>query len=175
MLMPIEKVQKETNRIALVLPENYLWALNKRPDLVEQVVNGVGSETHWSYHLTPDTIWGLNINPVSHGHDWMYIFPMRFACVADGLAWKRLADHWFDLNVRRMIEDHGGIFEPFRESRLENIYSPALGAAGSEAFWANKELPPDYESYYRTRPACDPELMELYRNIQRQILNKEEK
>lgn len=174
MLMSIEKVQKETERVGFSLPDDYLWALRNRPDLVEKIVNGVGSETSWTYHLTPDTIWGLNINPESHPHDWMYTFPLYFPSVADGLAWKQLADHYFDLNVRRAIEDFGGFFELFRKSRLNNLYKPALGAAGSVAFWANKELPPDYECYYRLRPDCDPERMDLYRKVQRQILNKEE-
>ena len=166
MIMNIEKVAAEHNRLGLRAPAIYNWMLENRPDLVERTTNGVGSETSWTYHLTPDTVWLLNINPSSHIHDDMYTFPLFFASVADGLAWKRLADHWFDLNVREQIKDCGGIFEPLRLSRLENLYEPALGAAGSKAFWANKPLPPDYEFFYRERPPCDPKLMELYREIE---------
>jgi len=171
MLMEIGKVQAETLRLALNIAPDYKWALSHRPDLVEQVANGVGSETSISYHVTPDTVWGLNINPGSHCHDWMYTFPMYFPSVADGLAWKQLSDHWFDLNVDLQIKDYAGWFESFRYRR-NNIYEMCLAGAGSDAFWIDKQLPPDFEIYYSDRPECDPEKMELYRSIEYQISNK---
>jgi len=156
MKMAIGKVKDETLRLKLIVADDYRIALMERPDLVDEIANGVGSETEgWLFHLTPDTNWGMNINPVSHNHDWMYTFPLSFKSVAEGLAYKLLADHWFDLNHGVMIADGAAILNNVRTCRRKE-YNELLSMGGSEAFWADKPLPPDYDYYYSERPQCNP-------------------
>jgi len=169
MELPIKKVVEETNRLKLNAPEWYYKVLNNAPELIDKIANGVGSETSWTYHLTPDTIWGLNINPTSHAHDYMYSIPYKFKSVAQGLAWKRLADHYFDINCRIQIKDYAGWLESWRYDRVDK-YNIALNIGGSEAFWINKELPKDYDKYYSTSPINDVKIIQMYKDILAQII-----
>ena len=169
MKMNIAKVAEITTRLQLQAPPEYLKMLKTKPDIVDSVVNGVGSESEGIfYHLTPDTNWLMNINPVSHPHDWMYTFPLYFPSVAEGLAWKRLADHWFDLNHAAMINDGSSWLKTVRNLRRDE-YNLALDAGGSEAFWCNKMLPPDFGYYYSALPLMNDKQMEQYRLIEAEI------
>lgn len=169
MKMAIAKVQAITFRLQLQAPPEYLTLLREKPKIIDEVTNGVGSESEgFFYHLTPDTNWLMNINPVSHAHDWMYTFPLYFPSVAEGLAWKRLADHWFDLNHKVMIDDGKEILRGVRYLRRDE-YNMLLDAGGSEAFWCNKVLPPDFGYYYSKLPPMDDRQMEKYRLIEREI------
>ncbi|MDD5697663.1 MAG: hypothetical protein PHH77_03515 [Victivallaceae bacterium] len=176
MKMQISKVVAETKRLNLRIPYSYQLALYHRPELIDQVANGVGSETNeLIYHLTPDTVWGLNINPVSHIHDWMYTFPMVFSGVAEGLVRLRLADHWFDLNCECLFKDAGGWFKRFRMTRLDE-YKVALNVGGSEAFWTNKPhelLPGNYLDYYRAMPEIDASAVAKYRQVWNEVVDIE--
>lgn len=165
MKMAIDKVQRETFRLRLQTPPEYLAALSQRPDIVNAVANGVGSETSWTYHITPDTVWGLNINPTSHIHDWMYTFPLYFPSVAAGLTWKLHADHWFDINGHIQVADGICLLRPFRRRRI-NTYTIILSAGGTEAFWEHKPLPPDWNQYYTARPACDMATVRKFMEIE---------
>lgn len=168
MKMPIQKVKTETLRLKLHCPPDYLAMLVEAPEIVDEVTNGVGSETHWTYHITPDTVWGLNINPTSHAHDWMYTFPLVFPTVAAGLAWKLLADRYFKLNGQLQIDDGFCLLRKPRRARI-NTYSTLLNASGTEAFWANKPLPPDFDRYYSTRPSYDEQKVSRYMEIETTI------
>lgn len=153
--MAIAKVRSETARLRLIVPDDYRMALVERPDLVDEIANGVGSETEgFFFHLTPDTNWGMNINPVSHPHDWMYTFPLVFKTVAEGLAHKRLADHWFKLNHETMIADGIAMLRSPRRSRAAK-YDKLLALGGDAAFWADKPLPEDFGYYYDVTPVYD--------------------
>lgn len=168
MKMAIAKVKSETLRLSLQCPAEYLAVLTRRPDIIDMVANGVGSETSWTYHITPDTVWGLNINPTSHPHDWMYTFPMYFPSVALGLAWKHLADRYFDLNGHIQVADGLCLLRPMRRARINN-YTIILSAGGSEAFWAHKPLPPDYDDFYCKRPDYDPATVKKFLAIEQEI------
>ena len=169
MKMNIAKVAEITTRLQFHAPPEYLALLKAAPEIIDAVANGVGSESEGIfYHLTPDTNWGMNINPVSHPHDWMYTFPLTFKSVAEGLAWKRLADHWFDLNHATMINDGSSWLKVVRNLRRDE-YNLALAAGGSEAFWCNKPLPQDYYYYYSGLPLMDDKQMEKYRLIEQEI------
>jgi hypothetical protein len=170
MKMEIERVVYETNCLGLICPDWYLVALNSKPDLIDSLANGCGSETSWTYHLVPDTIWGLNINPSTHIHDLLYTFPFQFETVAQGLAWKRKADYQFYMNVRKQINDYGGWFKKCRLSRLKK-YMFALDCGGSEAFWANKKLPDDFFDYYENRPEFDNDVFIRYKEVWNEICN----
>jgi hypothetical protein len=159
---PIQEIVKITNRLQLYAPEWYYDALNKAPEIIDNLTNGVGSETHWSYHLIPDTNWFLNMCPVSHPHDMMYSMPLEFNSVVEGLAWKRLADYWFELNGIILIDSACSWLNRPRKSRL-NKYIIGLNIGGSEAFWANKILPPDYDNYYSNKPKFNEETYSFYK------------
>ena len=167
-MMDISQVVYITNRLQLKAPYWYYKALNKKPELIEKIANGVGSETHWSYCFIPNTNWGLNMCPIAHPHDSVFTFPLKFKSVAEGLAWERLANYWFDLNGQILIKDAGGWFESFRLSRLKK-YNIALEIGGTEAFWVNKILPPDYDKYYAKRPVNNPETFEMYKQVWQEI------
>lgn len=166
----ISKVVAKTFKLNLIASDWYLNALQKAPELIDKIANGVGSETNWLlYHMTPDTIYLLNINASSHIHDVDgYTYPYEFKSVAEGLAHKRRADYIFYLNVTKMIENYGGWFKSARKSRLKK-YMFALEAGGSEAFWVNKILPPNYDYYYDTKPVNDPELFSMYKKTWQEI------
>ncbi|MEI8244346.1 MAG: hypothetical protein WCI51_00865 [Lentisphaerota bacterium] len=169
MKMKIALVAEITFRLELEAPPEYLKLLKSNPEIIDAVANGVGSESEGIfYHLTPDTNWLMNINPVSHAHDWMYTFPLRFNSVAEGLAWKRLADHWFDLNHKVMIDDGKAFLRGVRNERRTE-YNILLDAGGSEAFWCNKMLPPDFEYYYSTLPPMNDVQMGKFRLIEEKI------
>jgi len=168
MKMAIEKVRAETLRLKLHCPPGYLAVLDRRPDVVDHVANGVGSETSWTYHITPDTVWGLNINPTSHCHDWMYTFPLYFPSVALGLAWKHLADRYFGLNGHIQAKDGTWLLQGPRTRRI-NAYAAILSAGGSEAFWAQKPLPPDYNFFYSSRPDYDHKVVARFMEIEQII------
>lgn len=162
--MDMEAITIETFRLGLIAPVWYLKTLRLKPELIDKLSNGVGSETHWSYHFTPNTIWGLNILPTACPHDSMYCCPIKFKSVAQGLAWKRLADYYFHINGTKQIDDYGGWLEFMRFNRL-SVYETALDAGGSEAFWINKERPKDFLKYYEKEPEDDKETMFLYKKV----------
>lgn len=141
MLMDIKDVQRITFGLKLHAPEEYIDSLKNNPKEIEDVVNGVGSEEHWSYHLTPDTIYGMNINPCSHIHDYMYVYPKRFTTKKEALVWKEKADDWFEKNVKIMIEDCGGFWKYFRRARLWWYMIALRSEAGDIAFWKGKVEP----------------------------------
>lgn len=160
MIMSIEKIVSETKRLGLSAPPEcgYLQCLfdtRRGRALVEEIANGVGSETNILYHFTPDTIWGLNINPTSHTHDWMYTFPLYFPSFAAGMAWKHLADDLFRENGERQIADAFCLLRPLRRLRLAE-YDAALSNFGKAAFWADKPLPRDFAQSGYDKPAFDP-------------------
>lgn len=165
----IDWVSRETRRLKLLAPQTYTNTLITCPYLIDQVTNGCGSETMGVfYHLVPDTVYFMNINPVTHIHDYMYTYPLKFETVSEGLAWKRKSDFWFYLNAKIMIEDRGGLWAYFRRKRLAS-YCFALEAGGSESFWCNKLLPPDYFEYYLDAPEFDRRKYAKYKHILEEI------
>ncbi|MDD3118365.1 MAG: hypothetical protein PHQ27_04250 [Victivallales bacterium] len=153
---PIDRIREETFRLHLLAPPEYLAVLEARPDIIDEVANGVGTQTSWTYHLTPDTICGLNINPTSHIHDWMNTFPLYFPDVATGLAYKRLSESYFRINGYGQVSDGWSLLRPWRRLVI-NSYVHILSCFGNKAFWADKPLPADYGEYYADRPMDYPE------------------
>jgi hypothetical protein len=166
----IDFIVQETNRLDLIAPQWYIDALNAKPELIDSVENGVGSETSWTYHLTPNTIWMLNITPCSSIHGLCYTYPLNFSSVAEGLAWKRKADFQFYLNVKKQIRDYGGWLINWRNSRLDK-YMVLLECGGSEAFWTNKDLPTDFLDYYEDKPGYLFHVVNRYQRIWRKIIS----
>lgn len=103
----------------------------------ELICNGVGSPTSWTYHLTPNTIWGLDITPSSNIHDFDYTIPTHFNSEESAIRRKYLADTRFYNNMLKQIEDKGGILKWFRKRRAKTYYEILL-KKGDEAFLADK-------------------------------------
>lgn len=143
MKMEIMSVKAEIIRLKLKAPEDFMKTLMENPQAVDQVCNGVGSEESITYHFTPDTNWGLNMNPASHIHDWMYKFPLLFKTYEAGMKWKALADRLFYENMCKQIKDGCKILQPVRYRRAK-FYYECVDHFGEESFWAGKELPADW-------------------------------
>jgi len=140
MKMDIEKVVSETFRLGLQAPKDYLEALRRNPLAVDHIANGVGSEgIPFLYHLTPDTILGLNINPGSHIHDWMYVYPKKFISKVAAEFWKRMADAWFLANVKILIADSWGWICRQYRTLIINFYYQIVQNAGWSSFSAGRE------------------------------------
>ena len=132
-----------TLNLSLVTSDEYQCCLVFHPELLGQVANGVGSQTSWTYHFTPNTIWGLNINPSAYIHDWDYTYPYEFKTYKEGMAFKKIVDKRFYQNVRIQIKDGCWILRGVRRQR-SNLYYFILRKHGHDAFWCNKKLPKDY-------------------------------
>lgn len=171
MKMKIAEVQKITQRLNLEMPALYEYALFNYPSIVDELANGVGSETNWFYHLTPDTVWGLNINPSSHVHDWDYSIPFEFATYADGLAFFHAANNRFRDNCMKLVEDGCCLLRPFRRRRVE-FYFRVLESQGELAFWSNKVLPTDIPFEIAEKVELVPAVIERYRQIQNVLSGK---
>jgi len=127
-------------------PEEFRRRLKDDPASLKKICNGVGSETSWTYHLTPDTIWGLDITPASDIHDYMYTEPAAFASDAEALAWKNKADRVFLNNMIRLFEQAekqswwARRVAGLRRHRAK-LYFEALQNFGGSAFWEGKNKP----------------------------------
>lgn len=147
MKMQIAEIKKETLRLRLKAPDDYMLTLMENPEAIDQVANGVGSMESITYHATPDTIWCLNVNPSSHIHDWMYNFPQYFRTFADGEKWRKLADDWFYENILTQINDSWGwVFRQTRKARAW-FYYQMVRNFGTASFWAGKEKPLDWKKH----------------------------
>lgn len=165
MKMDIMKVRAITQKLHLDVPRMYEYALLCYPSIADQVANGVGSETSAFYHLTPDTVWGLNINPSSHGHDWDYTFPFKFVTYAEGMKHFHAANERFRINCLKLVEDGSWLLKPFRRHRVE-FYFKILEAEGELAFWSNKILPPDVPNAIKSTIDLDEKVIARYQEIQ---------
>ena len=131
-------------------PDEFWLTLDNDPQDLAKVCNGVGSETSWTYHFIPDTIWGLNVTPASDIHDWMYSFPMDFDTEADGLLWKDKADRVLRNNLVRLFEAaeaQSGIVGWWarrcggaRRIRAQTYYE-VVSNFGGPSFWEGKNKP----------------------------------
>jgi len=147
MKMAIEKVREETLRLGLKAPDDYMLTLMENPAAVDQIANGVGSEESITYHATPDTIWGLNVNPSSHIHDWRYVFPDYFRTWGEGMNWKKKTDREFYENMLIQIDDSWGwVFRQARKVRAWFYYQMVLNF-GTKSFWAGKKKPLNWKHY----------------------------
>jgi len=110
---------------------------------IAELFNGVGSQVGFigkaTYHLIPNTIWGLNITPASDIHDFDYTEPREFDSKEDALRHKAEADKAFYRNVRKLIDRKGGWCKYGRRVRAWTYYR-VLRACGKESFLAGKDI-----------------------------------
>ena len=165
MKMDIKKVQEETKRLKLEMTPMYEFALFNYPEIVNELANGVGSETAWFYHLIPDTVWLLNINPSSHIHDWDYTLPFYFMTKELGENHFHEANARFLRNCKKQIADGSFIFSYPRILRCNMYYKAVESESGQIAFWSNKILPEGFPKELKKELDFDVSVLERYREI----------
>ena len=108
--------------------------------------NGVGSKVGgwWDnlvYHLTPNTIWFLNITCCSDIHDVEYSIPKHFKSEDDALIWFDEANLRFydNLTIHIQRQNSWRWVKKLRMSRAGKYYW-LLGEYGWESFIAGKEI-----------------------------------
>jgi len=127
-------------------PESFWYTLSFNPAQIERVCNGVGSPGTLSYHLIPNTIWGLDVTPASDIHDWMYTYPAKFPSDAEALEWKNKADRALLNNMIRLFERAekdswlARRLAWFRRNRAQ-LYFEAVQHFGGPSFWEGKNHP----------------------------------
>lgn len=145
MKMNIQSVKEITLRVGLEMPLMYEHALRYNNQFVDELANGVGSETSFFYHVTPDTIWFLNINPASHIHDWDYSIPFTFKTYEEGMKYFHAANLRFKNNCYKLIDDkeNSSCLRTVRKWRVDLYFKILEGDSGRLAFWSHKILPSD--------------------------------
>lgn len=170
MKLSIEEVIADTERYKLELMPDYAYMLKHHPEIVDKIANGVGSESMGIlYHLTPDTIWFVNINSVSHQHDWMYSLPFKFKTTAEGLAYKAKADKLLLTNCYKIAATRNWPFKQFMCTRSDSYYKALSHPSGNAAFWVDKQLPSDYKG---EPPKCSAEGLLFYEEVTAMIPKK---
>lgn len=101
---------KATKYDGLELSPEFARLATEDPQKIIDCCNGVGSEVgFWgklTYHLTPNTIWFLDITPVSDIHDVDCTYPSRFKNKAEALKHHEEANKRFRKNLQTYIEMH---------------------------------------------------------------------
>ena len=127
----------------LYVPEDFRDLLNRDPAKLVTHFNGVGPGKLVEY--IPQTVWGMDLTPVSDIHDWMYVVPTYFESEAAALKWKEHSDRVFLNNGLRLADRRaaeGGwwdrIAQGLRKSRVYKYYQ-LLDAFGGPSFWEGKE------------------------------------
>lgn len=113
-------------RHALYMPGPYIEADDNIKALI---CNGCGAAKS-KFDFVPDTVWGLDITPACHIHDWMY----HHGKTIDD---KDEADRVFLNNMLRLIERGNRFLKPLRRRRALKYYESVV-AFGGPAYWANK-------------------------------------
>lgn len=151
--MKLSTMTEITMELALECQPEYHELMIYHPALYNEICNGVGSETHWTYHLIPDTIWGLDISPSAGIHDFDWTYPMEFDSYADGEECRLRQNDVFAANVEKQIMAGTWLLRPLRRLR-KNTYLKLLNEtrAAHNSFWSNKPLPPDWYEHNNYTP-----------------------
>lgn len=144
MRMRIDEVAEITQKLNLAAPKMYLFALKHYPDIVDKVCDGLGSHGSLMQRLfVPNTILGINIDPISHIHDWEYVFPMYYHWILNGREARAEADTRFVSNCQILFK--GTRLEGCRNFISRNIYYRLICKHGVRAFWNNKIAPRNWD------------------------------
>jgi hypothetical protein len=107
--------------------------------------NGVGSKAGgWlgniTYHITPNTIWFMDITPASDIHDVEYSHPSSFISDEEAKHCWRAANQRFVDNCRVLAFTRGGPLLKWRLNRIK-LYGMALGMDTAwESFMSNRSV-----------------------------------
>jgi hypothetical protein len=123
-------------------PQFWLDLVNN-PQKIKDCCNGVGSEVGWwgklTYHLIPNTVWGLDVTEFSDIHDYDYCYPESFATKQDALNYKHLADNRGLDNILAIIDrdTKWTWLKIMRRARAMKYYD-ALDIFGEDSFLDGK-------------------------------------
>ena len=144
-MLKIKEIQDITDSLELECCHEYYHLLHHHPAQYPLVCNGVGSETSWTYHLTPDTIWFLDISPSSGIHDWDFTYPLYFESYQAGMQHFHDANRRFRDNIEKQIAAANWLLRPVRRARKQEYYFLLeTFRASHNSFWSNKTLPLDW-------------------------------
>lgn len=94
----------------LQLSEEFQRLATEDPEKIVACCNGVGSQVGWlarlTYHFTPNTVFFLDITPVSDIHDVDCTYPSHFKNKAAALEHMSKANLRFRENLETYIEMH---------------------------------------------------------------------
>jgi len=141
----------------LLLSEEFIRIATTHPSWIKKYCNGVGSRVGFlgkaSYHLIPNTIWGLDITAASDIHDVDYVFPVEFASEGAAYLHKKMADIRFRDNCYILIDraDKTGWLRKIGLLKLQEaltarrklrarLYYIALRMMGEESFLSGKKI-----------------------------------
>jgi hypothetical protein len=173
-MLNISVIAEITGRLRLECQPELLHCLQRHPELYQQVANGVGSDTSWTYHIIPDTIWGLDISPSAGIHDWDFTYPLYFEHYNDGMRHFHNSNQRFKGNVFKQIKAGSLLCRIPRNLRLiEYMLILEKSSISHNAFWSNKLLPVDWNKYHRRIPDFNPEKYSLNQKIIKSILTTE--
>ncbi|QSH40793.1 hypothetical protein P0136_11415 [Lentisphaerota bacterium ZTH] len=118
--------------------------LDNDPLRFKSLCNGVGSKVgSWFdrllYHLTPNTIWFMDITDGADLHDVDYSVPTLFHSIEAALQYRLDADQRFLNNLEIRITERGGLLKGLRLRRAKKYYY-LLRGFGEESFMAGKRI-----------------------------------
>jgi hypothetical protein len=118
--------------------------LDHHPERWASLCNGVGSEVgtwwqKWLYHITPDTIWGMDITPASDIHDVEYTVPDYFATKFVAENYRHDSDLRFRHNIETLADRNWRILRQKRYLRAR-VYYHILRQQGAASFYAGKTI-----------------------------------
>lgn len=161
-MLPVKRIEEITLDLELECSAEYQRCMMWYQEYYIQVANGVGSETSWTYHLTPDTVWLLDISPTAGIHDWDFTFPMYFASYAAGQQWFHAANARFRDNLEKQIKNGCWLLRgPRRCRKQEYFWILDNTMISHNAFWSNKRLPPDWYQHQAYTPDFDQKKFDL--------------
>lgn len=135
----------------LLMPELTKELLELYPKVFRLYCNGVGSKIgFWRtllWHITPNTIWGLDITPASDIHDVGYSYPHIFQSKEQALEYKSARDYELYDNIVILIERDkswwGKLVKNFRIIRAKT-YFELVYFGGDESFMDGKIIINEY-------------------------------
>lgn len=124
----------------LSMPDTFKADLKNNIDKIREIVNGMGSPRTWWYATHPDTMYGMDVTPVSDIHDYEYTYPSSpFKSEEEAMAYRDAADQRFRDNLLKLIDRHStkvtkeqGIDDKRRE--MAEDYLRLLRFAGPKTF-----------------------------------------
>ena len=133
--------------VGLEMADSTKWLLENHKNEFKSYCNGVGSTSTWFdrllWHITPNTIYGMNITPASDIHDSEYSYPTVFRTKGEALRFKFETDlrfyHNMILLIARKYKWYNKFFAIPRLNRAK-LYYEAVSHFGMDAFIKDKKI-----------------------------------
>lgn len=91
----------------LDMPKSFKTDLKSNRERIKSIVNGMGSPKTWWYATHPDSMYGMDVTPVSDIHDYEYTYPGKpFETEEEATEYRDAADERFHGNLKKLIDIH---------------------------------------------------------------------